>query len=109
MIKRRKKMTIQMQLQDNTATLTITGEIDTKASLELSEYFKRIMDNDKISHVILDLTKVPNISSAGIGKILKLFKYLNSKEGSLKIEGISSELHKLFKEIHLNKIISIIE
>jgi anti-anti-sigma factor len=109
MVKRRKKMTIQMQIHDNTSTLIITGEIDTKASFELSEYFKQIMDNDIVSHVILDLTKVPNISSAGIGKILKLFKYLNSKEGSLKIEGISTELYKLFKEIHLNKIISITE
>jgi anti-sigma B factor antagonist len=102
-------MTIHMQTDNNTATLNISGEIDTKASFDLSEHFKQIMDNDAVTHVILVLKEVPNISSAGIGKVLKLFKYLNSKGGSLKINGISTELYKLFKEIHLNKIISISE
>jgi anti-anti-sigma factor len=105
--KRRKKMDIRVTFDNKTATLTIKGEIDTKASFKLSEHFKEIMDNDDIIYVNLDLQKVPNISSAGIGKILKLFKYLNSKGGSIKIISISPELHKLFQEIHLDRIIPI--
>lgn len=100
-------MEIRVTFDNKTATLIIVGEIDTKASFELSEHFKEIMDNDAVINVNLDLEKVPNISSAGIGKILKLFKYLNSKGGSMKITGISPELYKLFKEIHLDRIISI--
>jgi len=102
-------MDIRVSFDNNTATLTITGEIDTKASSDLSEHFKEIMDNDAVSYVDINLQKVPNISSAGIGKILKLFKYLNIKGGSMRITGISPELYKLFKEIHLDRIISISE
>jgi anti-anti-sigma factor len=100
-------MEIKVRIDNKTAYLIINGEINSKATSQLSECFKEIMGNVSIYNVNLNLKKVVNISSAGIGKILKLFKYLNNKGGSMKVQGISKELCKLFKEIHLDKIMPI--
>lgn len=88
---------------------TIHGEVDTRSGIELSERFREVVENEGVFNVCLNLEDVYNITSAGIGKILKLFKYLNSRGGSISIRGISPNLRLLFREIHLDKIIPIEE
>lgn len=100
-------MEVFIERSDDKALCTIHGEIDTQAGLELSERFQEIVENEGIVSIILDLTDVHNITSAGIGKILKLLKYLNGRGGTMTIKGISPSLKLLFKEIHLDKIIPI--
>ena len=100
-------MNIETSIQANTVVLKIMGEIDTKTGSALSTKFKEILENELILHVILNLSEVPNITSAGIGKILKLFKSLNLRGGTIEIKGISQKLINLFKEIHLDRIIPI--
>lgn len=101
------RMEVFLDNSGNTVNFIIKGEIDTKAGTELSEKFQEVMENDSILHVIFNLKEVSNITSAGIGKILKLFKYLNNKGGTIAIKSISSPLMELFTEIHLDKIIPI--
>jgi anti-sigma B factor antagonist len=103
------RMEIFLDTAGDTVNFRVRGEIDTKSGVELSDRFAEVMENEAIYHVSFDFTEVPNITSAGIGKILKLFKFLNSKGGSIKIRGISASLKELFCEIHLDKIIPIEE
>ncbi|MBN1524287.1 MAG: STAS domain-containing protein [Spirochaetales bacterium] len=103
------RMEVILDTSGDTVRFKVEGEIDTKSGVELSEKFAEVMENESIYHVVFDFTGVPNITSAGIGKILKLFKFLNSKGGSIRIKGISASLKELFKEIHLDKIIPIEE
>jgi len=102
-------MEVFIERSEGKALCTIHGEIDTQAGLELSERFQEIVENEGITSVVLDLSDVHNITSAGIGKILKLLKYLNGRGGTMTIKGISPGLNLLFKEIHLDKIIPIEE
>ena len=102
-------MEVFIERSDDKALCTIHGEIDTQAGLELSERFQEIVENEGIISIVLDLSDVHNITSAGIGKILKLLKYLNGRGGTMTIKGISPGLNLLFKEIHLDKIIPIEE
>jgi len=103
------RMEIILDTTGDTANFRVKGEIDTKSGVELSDRFADVMQNEAIYHVCFDFTEVPNITSAGIGKILKLFKFMNSKGGSIRIRGISASLKDLFCEIHLDKIIPIEE
>lgn len=100
-------MEIFIEKKDEKARITIHGEIDTRSGLELSEKFQELIENEGILAIELDLEDVNNITSAGIGKILKLLKYLNSRGGTVTIRGISPSLRLLFREIHLDKIIPI--
>jgi anti-anti-sigma factor len=102
-------MEVFVERSKDKALLTIHGEIDTRSGLELSDRFQEIVENEGILSITLDLSDVHNITSAGIGKILKLLKYLNSRGGSIAIKGISPNLKLLFTEIHLDKIIPIEE
>ncbi len=102
-------MEVFIERSKDKALCTIHGEIDTQAGLELSERFQEIVENEGVLVIVLDLSDVHNITSAGIGKILKLLKYLNGRGGTMTIKGISPSLKLLFKEIHLDKIIPIEE
>jgi anti-anti-sigma factor len=103
------KMEIFVEHSKDKALCTVHGEIDTRSGLELAEKFQEMVENQGVLSITLDLTDVNNITSAGIGKILKLLKYLNSRGGTISIRGISPSLRLLFKEIHLDKIIPIEE
>ena len=102
-------MEVFVEKDDNKARFTIHGEIDTRSGVELNEKFQEVIENEGITSIELDLEDVNNITSAGIGKILKLLKYLNSRGGTVTIKGISPGLRHLFREIHLDKIIPIEE
>ncbi len=103
------EMEVFVEKTKDKARFIIHGEIDTQSGLELSEKFQALIENEGILTIELDLEDVPNITSAGIGKILKLLKYLNSRGGTVTIKGISPSLRLLFREIHLDKIIPIEE
>jgi stage II sporulation protein AA (anti-sigma F factor antagonist) len=105
--KRDFSMEVSYERSNNKAFFTIHGEIDTQSGNELNERFREVIEDEGILHISLNLEDVYNISSAGIGKILKLFKHINSRGGSITIRGISPNLKLLFKEIHLDKIIPI--
>jgi anti-anti-sigma factor len=102
-------MEVFIEKTQDKARFTIHGEIDTRSGLELSEKFQEVIENEGILDIELDLEDVHNITSAGIGKILKLLKFMNSRGGTVTIRGISPSLRLLFREIHLDKIIPIEE
>ena len=107
--KKESMMELFVEKKGEKARITIHGEIDTRSGLELSEKFQELIETEGILTIELDLEDVNNITSAGIGKILKLLKYLNSRGGTVTIRGISPSLRLLFREIHLDKIIPIEE
>ena len=100
-------MTIEIKYENDTAHITVTGNIDTYGGVELSEKFIEITDNPKIKNAKLDLKGVKQINSAGIGKILKFYKHFENKKGSFEIIHVSDKVLELFQEINLHKIITI--
>jgi anti-anti-sigma factor len=100
-------MSIAVEITNQTAFFKISGPITSDSSQDLTDEFTRIANNKAIYNVIFDLTEVPTISSAGIGKLLKFYKHLEKKGGTLEIKGISAALKRQFTDIHLNMIVKI--
>ena len=101
-------MTIQTSIRGDTVYVKIDGAIDTEGGAKLSAEFQNIIAQAGILHGEFDLREVPSITSAGIGKLLKLFKHFDKRGGSMKISGITQSLKEQFEEIHLNQIIPIV-
>ena len=100
-------MNIKYYYNDDTVNIYIEGIIDATTSSDLNIKFQEIMSNPSIKNVNLDLKNVESINSSGIGKILRFYKYIDGIGGEFKIVHVSNRLFEIFKDINLDKIISI--
>jgi anti-sigma B factor antagonist len=100
-------MELEFATSDETVLVTIVGPVDTEGGRELSDAVGKVMLDPSISNAVFDLSDVPAITSAGIGKLLRFYKHFDKLGGSMKIRGISAPLKQQFLEIHLDQIIPI--
>ncbi|HOJ63850.1 MAG TPA: STAS domain-containing protein [Spirochaetota bacterium] len=100
-------MNIKYYYNEDTADIYVEGIIDASSSSELNTKFQEIMSNPSIKNVNLDLKNVESINSSGIGKILRFYKYIDGIGGEFKIVHVSDRLFEVFRDINLDKIISI--
>ncbi len=102
-------MDIDILIEENCINIKIVGAVDTEGGSELSNKFVEISGDSSLKNSLFDLSEVPTITSAGIGKLLKFYKHFDKLGGQMKIKGISESLKKQFEEIHLDMIIPIEE
>lgn len=100
-------MELDVRNEGNCVHVAVRGSIDTEGAPELTMRFADIAKDDSLRHAVFDLSEVPSITSAGIGKLLTFFKHFDKKGGTMSIKGISEALHQQFREIHLDLIIPI--
>src|SRR5512133_2281954 len=100
-------MELDVNKDGNCVNVVVRGSIDTEGAPELTLRCADIAKDDSIRHASFDLSDVPSITSAGIGKLLTFFKHFDKKGGTMTIKGISDPLHQQFREIHLDLIIPI--
>ena len=83
------------------------NRIDVSNSHLLREKLQMLYDEGS-KVIVLDFNSVTSIDSSGLGKLLIFQKKLKERGGELKIINITSEyIRKMFKMIHLNKVINI--
>jgi anti-sigma B factor antagonist len=101
-------MDINVSVDGTTAQIKVSGIIDNDNAEELKQQLSSVQDRS-VKDATLDLSLVPSITSSGIGKLLVFYKALDSKGGKITIDGIHSNLLKLFKSIKLDKLFDIKE
>ena len=57
-------------------------------------------------HFVIDFKDTDFVSSVGIGTLLNLYKTLKGLKGELYFLNVSPELHNLFDEVNINKVIT---
>ena len=89
------------------ATVTPESRIDITNSQDLKQELLDIYE-EGYAEIVIDFTNVDSIDSSGLGKLLLFHKKLKEKDGRLKIINVTSDyVKKMFKMIHLNKVIDI--
>lgn len=78
---------------NNDNTLTLVGRLDTVTAPELEKTLSDLLPG--IDHLVLDLTDLEYISSAGLRVILKTYKALAEK-GGLKLTGVRESVQEVF-------------
>ena len=84
------------------------GAIDSTNAPILDEYINAILDKNKLN-MVLDLSYVNYISSAGIGLIIYLHKKIAQLKGILIISGINAEISDIFSILGFYKLFVIIQ
>lgn len=87
-------------------TVTLAGNVDQVGAEELKQHLKGL-NLSKADKVVVDFANVSYIGSAGVGKLLLLYKNLPSHETPMLLVGLSSEIMDLFKEMNLDEIFTL--
>ncbi|MGK7945214.1 MAG: anti-sigma factor antagonist [Microcystaceae cyanobacterium] len=88
-------MDIKLQTQQDTIIAEISGEIDGKTSSLLQEKLIPLLTPQ--SKIILQMTEVSYLSSAGLRVLLMLYRQANTNSSQLVLVGLSEEVTDIMK------------
>jgi anti-sigma B factor antagonist len=86
-------MTIEKIIENETATIKISGRLDTATAPE----FEREVDSlvDSVKKLIIDMNELEYTSSAGLRVILKAKKMMD-KRGNMKLINVNNDIMEVF-------------
>ncbi len=97
-------MTINKNLEGTVLTVAVEGRIDTTTAPDLEKELKGSLGN--ASELIIDFKDVEYISSAGLRVLLSAQKIM-SKQGSMKLIGVSEDIMEIFEVTGFSDILTI--
>ena len=86
-------MTIEKKINNDAATLIVSGRLDTQTAPELENELDSILSG--LKELIFDMTNLEYVSSAGLRVILKAQKAMNA-QGSMKLTGVNDSIMEVF-------------
>lgn len=88
--------------------MMVSGYVDTTTCQELAQEIQNLIQQKKVQ-IIVDLSKVSYISSAGWGVFVGVIKTVREKGGDIKIVQMSSEVYEVFEMLEFNRILNYYE
>ena len=86
-------MTIEKKVNNDVATLIVSGRLDTQTAPELENELDAVLSG--IKELTFDMTNLEYVSSAGLRVILKAQKAMNT-QGSMKLTGVNDSIMEVF-------------
>jgi anti-anti-sigma factor len=101
-------MDIQVESREDRRIVRIKGKI----TFEHCTFFQSEMEPvlaAGVREVVIDFKDVPFMDSSGIGEILRLFKLMRERDGSLVLINPNQKLRNLFTMYRFHKFMKILE
>ena len=86
-------MTIEKKINGESATLIVSGRLDTQTAPELEVELDAVLSG--LKELTFDMTNLEYVSSAGLRVILKAQKAMNA-QGSMKLTGVNDSIMEVF-------------
>ena len=87
--------------------IVLKGEIDERGAEALKQRFGEIKLSDNMN-IVFDFGGVRHIGSAGLGKLLLIYKTVAAHGGSVRIERIPAPIYDLLQQLKLNTILTLV-
>jgi len=100
-------MKIDHTIQDGVSVIAITGEIDGLSAPELETQLGQITENGA-TNIVLDLSEVPYISSAGLRVIISTAKFLRGN-GTMVLASLRNEVQEILSMVGFDTILGIFD
>ena len=97
-------MTINAEKNNNHVTLKIEGRLDTTTAPSLERVINELPAD--VTELVLDMSNLPYVSSAGLRVLLSAQKKMN-KIGSMKLTGVCEEVMEVFEMTGFSDILDI--
>lgn len=97
-------MTINKNKSGSTLTIALEGRLDTTTAPDLEKEIKVSLDG--VTELVMDLTKLDYISSAGLRVLLSAHKAM-SKQGAMKVTNVNEMVMEVFEVTGFSDILTI--
>ena len=90
--------------------LIVTPEVDTldaREAPEFKEHLINLIDNKKLTGVVIDLKHLQFIDSSGLGSFLTALRILHTNGGDLKLSHMNKPIRTVFELVRMHKIFEI--
>jgi anti-sigma B factor antagonist len=95
-------------MQDEITTIAFSGRIDASSSAGMEADLIRVMDEGH-RNIIVDLSGVEYMSSAGLRVLLATLKRIKAMKGELRLSGLQPFVREVFDMTGFSKIFTIRE
>jgi anti-sigma B factor antagonist len=83
-------MEINVKMLEEVTAVELAGDIDANTAPSIQDKVLPLVESG--SKVLLDMTAVPYMSSAGLRMLLSLFRQVSAKEGKLVLVGLTEDI-----------------
>jgi anti-sigma B factor antagonist len=90
--------------ENGVAVLKVSGYLDTTTASELEAALNGLLGKDNFK-IVIDLSGVNYISSAGWGIFIGEIKEIRHKGGDIKLSGMSGDVYEVFQLLEFNSIL----
>lgn len=101
------QMTIDDNIEDERAVITVSGEVDVYTAPTLREHILNAL-NDGVSTIVVDLSSVSFMDSTGLGVLVGGLKRLRQTGGSLHVVCDSEPVLKIFRVTGLMDVFNVV-
>ena len=88
-------------------TVVIAGELDHFAAPQIRRRLDELLEDQTITHLVLDLENLTFMESSGIGMLLGRLRALQARGGSLSVMHMQPPVEKLFRLSGLDRVIGV--
>ncbi len=92
---------------DGCAVVTLTGPITLGSSLSLAESQVRTLISSGVHKIVLDLSHVDHIDSAGLGMLVYIYGSLCSRGGALRLCGVGPRVMSVLAYTKTDSILAV--
>lgn len=89
------EFTINAKQHDNIDILYLNGFLDAHTSVELENYFEKLIAANKFK-IVVNFDKLSYISSAGLGVFMAFIETARNNEGDIKLCAMSEKIYNIF-------------
>ena len=100
-------MPVRIENQDGIITAFIMGDIDHHSAKEIRETIDFSLESSLPEILVLDFKDVTFMDSSGIGLVMGRYKLMQSMDGELRIQNVSSHMKKVMRLAGLDRACNI--
>lgn len=98
-------LNINLEVKHEVLCIRLSGELDHHSADELREQATKVIEENGIRHIVLNLEQLSFMDSSGLGVILGRYKQIKQVQGEMVVCAISPAVQRLFDMSGLFKII----
>lgn len=100
-------MLMSNQRKSNILIINLEGELDHHHAKEVRDYIDRILEDESIRHLLLDLSRLRFMDSSGIGVFIGRYKIISKRGGQVCLANINQQLDKILELSGLYRILKV--
>lgn len=101
-------MDIKFKSTDNKVNVSLMGELDTPATVEIQPEIDKIVQMAS-KEIVIDCSKLSYIASSGLRQLITIHKKCKSEGGEMKLINVNADVMEIFSVTRFDKVFDISE